>query len=131
MTGIGGPGGVGPKGPTSASPDLAEPGDVSGAASDRTAGATTTQGATAAQRGEAAGQAQRSAAATGLRGMDALAGELASGRLTPQQAIDYLVEAAGAQLDATERAELREMLGDLLANDPHLRSLIDNLSGGR
>ena len=56
--------------------------------------------------------------------MHALSAEVAAGRLTPREAIDRLVEAtAGPELDASERAELREMLTDLVANDPYLGAL--------
>jgi hypothetical protein len=119
MTGIGGPGGVGPKGPI-------EMGGVDGAE-----GAAGAQGAAELSGGEAAhaSAAQRTGAAAGLQGMDALAGEIAAGRLTPKQAIDYLVDAAGAELAPEDQVELRELLGDLFANDPHLRGLIDQLGG--
>jgi hypothetical protein len=54
----------------------------------------------------------------------ALAAEVAAGRLTQREAIDRLVEAtAGPGLDAAERAELRELLTDLIANDPYLGGL--------
>ena len=60
--------------------------------------------------------------------LDALAAEVAAGRLTPREAIDRLVEAAaGPGLDAAERAELRELFNDLIANDPHLRGLIGRI----
>jgi hypothetical protein len=61
---------------------------------------------------------------TGASDVSALAGELAAGRLTQREAIDRLIEAtAGPELDATERAELRELLTDLVANDPYLGGL--------
>ncbi len=54
----------------------------------------------------------------------ALAAEVAAGRLTPHEALDRLVEAtAGPGLDAAERTELRELLRDLVTNDPHLGGL--------
>ena len=59
--------------------------------------------------------------------MDALAAEISAGRLSPKQAIDALVEAAGAQLEPADRLELREMLAELFANDPHLSGLVDRL----
>jgi hypothetical protein len=109
MSGIGGPGGVGgPKGPGGPQgpdgPDDVD--DVSGvgdvAAPDRTAPAGN---------------------------LDALAADIAAGRLTPQQAVDRLVdEIAGTQaLDASERAELREMMTDLIANDPNLAALVGRI----
>ena len=65
------------------------------------------------------------AAAAGAAGdIDALAAEIAAGRLTPHEAIERLVDAtAGPELGPAERAELREMLTDLVANDPHLSAL--------
>jgi hypothetical protein len=56
--------------------------------------------------------------------VEALTAEISAGRLTQREAIDRLVEAtAGPGLDAAERAELRELLTDLVANDPYLGSL--------
>ncbi len=58
----------------------------------------------------------------------ALAADIAAGRLTQREAIDRLVEAtAGPGLDATERAELRELLTDLVANDPYLGGLVGRI----
>ena len=112
MSGIGGPGGVGgPKGPGGPHgpdgpddiDDARDVADVSGP--DRAA----------------------HAAPTG--NLDALASDIAAGRLTPQQAVDRLVdEIAGTQaLDATERAELRELMADLIANDPNLAALVGRI----
>ena len=106
MSGIGGPGGVGgPKGPGGPQGpddvhDASEVGDVSDVAS---------------------------AAPTG--NIDKLAADIAAGRLTPQQAVDRLVdEIAGTQeLAETERAELREMMTDLIANDPNLAALVGRI----
>lgn len=121
MSGIGGPGGVGPKGP-------AESAGLSG----ETSAVTDSQRPTAAERSLATEHAQATAQVgaserASLRGVDALANELSAGRITPKQALDALVEAAGADLGPTERAELREILGELLANDPHLRGLASSL----
>jgi len=109
MSGIGGPGGVGgPKGPGGPSgpdgpddiDDVADVSDVSRA--DQTS-------------------------STGS--VDKLAADIAAGRLTPQQAVDRLVdEIAGTQaLDASQRAELREMMADLIANDPNLAALVGRI----
>jgi hypothetical protein len=108
MTTIGGPGGPGgvgsPKGPVG--PDA--PSEI-----DELAGEPAVEGA---------------AAAAPPTDIDALAADLAAGRLTPREAIDRLVEAtAGPGLDATDRAELRELLRDLIANDPHLGELIGRI----
>lgn len=123
MSGVGGPGGVGPKGPA----------DSTGLSGEATSIADS-QRPTAAERSLATEHAQATAQVgtserASLRGVDALASELSAGRITPRQALDALVEAAGADLGPTERAELREILGELLANDPHLRSLTSSLGG--
>ena len=101
MSTIGGPGGIGgPKGPTG--PDGASA--LDGLAGDA--------------------PVERGTAAVATADVDALASEVAAGRLTPREAIDRLVEAtAGPGLDATQRAELRELLTDLVANDPYLGGL--------
>ena len=103
MSTIGGPGGIGgPKGPSGPEgPD--EVADVDDIGVDE---ATATK---------AAGELQ------------AMAADIAAGRLTAREAVDKLVdEIAGAQhLGASERAELRELLTDLVANDPYLQSLTD------
>ena len=112
MSGIGGPGGIGgPKGPSGPSgPD--GPDDVSDAdnVSD-------------------AGNVARADQAGGTGSIDRLAADVAAGRLTPQQAVDRLVdEIAGTQaLDASQRAELREMMADLIANDPNLAALVGRI----
>jgi hypothetical protein len=112
MSGIGGPGGIGgPKGPTGASgPD--GPDDVSDVSDVRDAGNVA--------------RADPSAATGSI---DQLAADVAAGRLTPQQAVDRLVdEIAGTQaLDASQRAELREMMADLIANDPNLAALVGRI----
>ncbi len=111
MSTIGGPGGIGgPTGPSG--PDGPE--GVDGA--DGVDGPTDV----APDTGVAA-----TTAATASTAIDGLAAEIAAGRLTPREAIDQLVEAtAGPELGATERAELRELLTDLIANDPHLGALV-------
>lgn len=108
MSSIGGPGGIGgPKGPRGPD-DLDGPDDVAPTRDARPAAAAQT------------------AAPTG--DIDALAAEVAAGRLTPREAIDRLVDAtAGEELDPAERAELREMLVELIANDPYLGSLANRV----
>jgi hypothetical protein len=102
MSGIGGPGGVGgPKGP--GGPQGPEgPDDVDDVA-------------------DVSGPAPAK--------LDALAADIAAGRLTPQQAVDRLVDeiAGGQDLDATQRAELRELMADLIANDPNLAALVGRI----
>ena len=112
MTTIGGPGGIGglkgPEGPDGPS-EIAEVDHISGHISAPISGDAVVE------------QAQGIARTSDL---EALAAEVAAGRLTQREAIDRLLEAtAGPGLDATERAELRELLGDLVANDPHLGGL--------
>jgi hypothetical protein len=114
MTTIGGPGGPGgvggPTGP--GGPDgPSEPSEAS-------------------QIEEVAGDAPVEQAQGAVRAGDveALAAEVAAGKLTPREAIDQLVEAtAGPGLGAAERAELRELLTDLVANDPYLGGLLGRI----
>ena len=106
MSGIGGPGGIGgPKGP--GGPE--GPDDVGDVQDPSEVGDV----------GDVAGTAQ-----TG--NIDALVADIAAGTITPQQAVDRLVdEIAGTQeLAESERAELREMMTDLIANDPNLAALV-------
>jgi len=114
MSTIGGPGGIGgPKGPDG--PDGLsdiEEGDV----------------AAGGVAGKAAVELAQVAGAGATGDLQALAAEVAAGRLTPHEAIDRLVEAtAGPGLDASERAELRELLTDLVTNDPHLGALVGRI----
>ena len=115
MTGIGGPGGIGgPKGPSGPSgPEGLDATD----ATDATDAANAT---------DAADQVADVGAAAPTGNLDALAADIAAGKLTPQQAVDKLVDdIAGTKgLDATERAELKELMSDLIANDPQLAALV-------
>ena len=115
MSSVGGPGGIGgPKGPSGPSgpngpDDMSGPDDLSDVAG--------------------AGQAGQIDAARTAGQLEAMAAEIAAGKLSANEAIDRLVnEIAGAdQLGATERAELKEMLTDLVANDPYLQSLVGRI----
>ena len=104
--GAGGPGGVGgPKGPGGPEgPDDLD--DVADVGTESSVSSTT--------------------AAKAAGGLEAMASEIAAGKLTPREAVDKIVdEIAGTdQLGATEQAELRELLGDLVENDPYLQSLV-------
>lgn len=114
MSTIGGPGGIGgPKGPGGVDgPD--GPDDV--------------EGLEGAERADQTTDVQGTAATGAAGDIDALAAEVAAGRITRQEAIDRLVEAtAGPELGATERAELRELLTDLVANDPYLGALANRI----
>jgi hypothetical protein len=105
MSTIGGPGGIGgPKGPTG--PD----------ASDGADDIADVAGGDAAEATQGVGQAD----------IDAIASDVAAGKLTPREAVDRLVDQiAGTDvLDPADRAELREIMSDLVANDPHLQSLL-------
>jgi hypothetical protein len=126
MSTIGGPGGVGGPGRPNGAADSA------GVAADDPAADALGR----SERGAATGAAGASAAIQGGAGpapvagggeataVDALAAEIAAGRLTPTEAIDRLIEAtAGPGLGPAERAELRELLADLIAADPHLAAL--------
>lgn len=109
MSAIGGPGGIGgPKGPSGPSgpeslDDVSHAGDVADI------------------------DAARATQAVG--GLEAMAAEIAAGKLTANEAIDRLVdEICGTeQLGTAERTELREMLTDLVANDPYLQSLVGSV----
>lgn len=103
MSTIGGPGGVGgPKGPGG-------PSDVDGA-----------------DELDDVGSLDTTTAARAADGLEAMASEIAAGRLSPREAVDKLVdEIAGTDsLGATERAELRDLLTDLVENDPYLQSIV-------
>jgi hypothetical protein len=109
MSTIGGPGGIGgpkgPKGPDGPD-DASSIDDVDAARTDAVA----------------------DAGSITPPDVEALANEIAAGRLTAGEAIDRLVEAtAGPELGAAERAELREMLTDLVANDPYLGRLVGRI----
>lgn len=114
MTSIGGPGGIGgPKGPSG-------PTDIDAA--------DAAEGADAADAAGDVADVERAAATGHTPDIDALAAEIAAGRLTAREAIDRLVDAtATPEMDAAERAELRELLTDLVANDPYLGSLANRV----
>lgn len=116
MSTIGGPGGIGgPKGPQGLdAPD----GPSETAAADAT-DATDAPDAASTTR----------LAATGDPHLDAMASDIAAGKLTPREAVDKLVDqlAGTDALDPADRAELREMMADLVANDPHLQGLLGRL----
>jgi hypothetical protein len=98
MSSIGGPGGIGgPKGPS---------------------GPEGPEGVDEVAEAPVAGEA---------KGLDAAMAQLRAGQLTPREAIDRMVDEAGAGLGQTERAELRELIVDLVANDPYLSSLVGRL----
>lgn len=108
MSSIGGPSGIGgPKGP---------------GPSTSATGPDGPDGPDSASAADAAEDAQRTS------DIDMLAAEVAAGRLTPREAIDQLVEAtATPDLSASERAELRELLSDLVANDPYFTNVTNNV----
>src|SRR5215510_11374456 len=86
-----------------------------------------------AEDAEGAGAAAGAAAAAGpATGVDRIAADLDAGRITGREAIDRLIdEAVPGELGAAERAELREAMVDLIANDPHLAALAARLGAAR
>jgi len=106
MSSVGGPGGIGgPKGPSGPTgpdgpDDVGDAGDV--------------------------GQVDAAHATKAAGELHAMAADIAAGKLTANEAIDRLVnDIAGSDpLGTAERAELKEMLTDLVANDPYLQSLV-------
>lgn len=106
MSTIGGPGGVGgPKGPGG-------PSDVDGA-----------------NELDDVGSLDSTTAARAADGLEAMASEIAAGRLSAREAVDKLVEeiAGSDALGKAEQAELRELLTDLVANDPYLQSIVGRM----
>jgi hypothetical protein len=75
------------------------------------------------------GDAAPNAHGVGPAELDALAAEVAAGRLTAREAVcvvvDRMVEAS--ELEIAEQAELRELLTDLVTNDPHLAALVERI----
>ncbi len=64
-------------------------------------------------------------------GLDRIAADLDAGRISGREALDRLIDdAMPGGLGAQERAELREAMADLLANDPHLAALAARIGGG-
>ena len=124
-SGISGSGGAGgPKGP--AGPH--DVGDVSAADEPE-----------AAPAGEAGTplevHAARAAAAGGVEtsGIDRIAADLDAGRITGREALDRLIDEAvpgEMDLDDAERAELRDAMAELIANDPHLAALAARIGAG-
>ena len=123
MSTIGGPGGIGgPKGPGGP----AGPGGPEGAeGTDAVADVGDVHDV--ADVGDIRGAAG-AAGAAGTSDVDALAADVAAGKITRREAVDQLVESmAGPELGAGERAELRELLSDLVDSDPYLGSLVGRI----
>lgn len=127
MSAIGGPGGVGgPKGPSGPDgPDGPEPLDQTERVDEADA-PSELSGAHAASQATGARGASATSATTDI---DRIAAELKAGRLTAHEALDQLVaEVADTDtLPAADRAELRDLMTDLLAHDPHLAALVGRL----
>jgi hypothetical protein len=109
MTSIGGPGGIGgPKGPSGPTGPggLDDVGDIDDVA-----------------------DVGKLDAAKAVGQLEAMAADIAAGKLTSNEAIERLVNdiAGSDQLDSVERSELKDMLVDLVANDPYLQSLVGRL----
>ncbi len=111
--GAGGPGGIGGAKPPGVDA-TAEVGDVG-----ETLGVVDTA--------EASHVAQTAASRLTPGTLDALANDIATGKLTVHEAIERLVAQAGAGMPQLEQTELRELLADLVANDPYLGSLAKRL----
>lgn len=109
MSSIGGPGGIGgPKGP--GGPDGVDGPEGAGSLGE-------------------VGDASRAEGAAATTPFDAIAADIAAGRLSPQEAVDRMVDqiAGDQELDAGARAELKELMTDLVANDPVLQSMLGRL----
>ncbi len=122
MSGINGPGG--PTSPAGAA------GPTDGAAStDGVADSSATSFAD--QVRSASPEPTTTTTTTGSAGsVDALAAEISAGRMTPSQAVDVLLDqTAGPDLPVQQRAQLRELLTDMLANDPHFAQLMGRVGG--
>ena len=119
-SGISGAGGAGgPKGPSG-------PADVSAAEEPE----ATVEAGTPLEV-----HAARAAAAGGVDtgGIDQIAADLDAGRITGREALDRLIDEAvpgEMELDEAERAELREAMAELIANDPHLAALAARIGAG-
>jgi hypothetical protein len=71
--------------------------------------------------------AERSQGAAAAQPLHALAAAVDSGQVSPEQALAQLVDQAGGDLDPAARAELGDLLADLMANDPYLAGLARDL----
>ena len=126
MSGINGPGGpTSPGGPTGVTDNAAADG---AAAADSSAQSSATN--FAEQVRNASAEALAASTTNAPSSVDTLAAEISAGRMTPNQAIDVLLDqAAGPDLPVQQRAQLRELLTDMLANDPHFAELTRRVGG--
>lgn len=133
MSTIGGPGGIGgPKGPQDPSGasenDAVGGGDGAEVEIQDVAGARSARDVAEVREVASDPAIAQASGAASASNIEAMFAEVAAGRLTPQEAIDRLVEAtAGPELDAATRADMREVLTDLIANDPHLSALVGRI----
>lgn len=75
--------------------------------------------------GAAPSEAATAIAPTAPAQVDALAAALDAGQITPEQALQQLLdERISADLAPADRAELRAMLTELAAEDPYLSGLL-------
>jgi hypothetical protein len=116
-SGISGPGGGPPAGPIDA---------TSGA--DAAAG-TERAGASLAAEVERLRDTQGAAPAAGVD-LPRLAADLDAGRVTGDEALAQLIAELGAGLPELDAADLRALVADLVASDPHLAALAEQLGGG-
>lgn len=130
--------GSGPVAPPPDEPPASRPGKAAGAAdafAKQLDGSAAVGGPAAADAGAPAGAA-RAAGAAPADPVRNVAADLRAGRITPQQAVDRLVEQtlsrrAGPQAPEAVRARLRASLVGLLASDPHLADLVKRLERTR
>jgi len=109
MSSVGGPGGIrGPKGPDG-------PGAIGGPDE--------------ASELDAPAEVDRGTATGAPSELDRIAADVAAGKLTARDAVERMVDqmAGSEHLAPTDRAELRELLAELVANDPYLSGLLGRI----
>jgi hypothetical protein len=128
IPGSGGPGGAGGAG------GPGSPGSIDGADE---AEAAVESGAPlevhAARPAAAGGAAAGTGAVGGTSAIDRIAADLDAGRISGREALDRLIDEAvpdEAELGPADRAELREAMLELIANDPHLQALAARIGAG-
>lgn len=130
MSAIGGPGGIGgPKGPLGPdSPDNLEGPDVQGGP-DGPEGASEASQLAGPEASAPGTEAQPVGGVAEAGDLERLAADLRAGKLTAHEAVARLVaQMADAEtLPPADRAELRELMTDLIASDPHLGALVSRL----
>jgi hypothetical protein len=125
IPGSGGPGGPGKPGGPGSVDDVGD------------AEATVESGAPlevhAARTAATGGAATGTHAVGDTSGIDRIAADLDAGRITGREALDRLIDEAvpdEVELGPEDRAELREAMRELIANDPHLQTLAARIGAG-